>query len=377
MTEVLPTEISLALTKSIAINFIVLSPNKTKLALVREFVSISRAEKRFKKPSNFIEVYHVTKHAPTFVKSFIEIEQINGLDWVDDNHLVSGTNYSTINVYSSRTGSKVIQDLTDFGPITALKVDRENKLIFTGTEYGYVCIYKYDLARRRAPLFMKMQNVNEPITSIDFRVVPISKSEKTDGDNGNDSDEGEQPKYDITTYGASGPYLVVWMSDKVEKIKVSDNDECPVWTILALQNGDIVCGDKSGRLSIYETENFTCKQYIKALDADILCLTKNSGETELACSGKDPTIRKLQRHSNGDWLLTNKINMHERDVRSLVFLNPDNLFSGGLDSSLALSKLVYPNNVKTLIKFIVNPDHMGQIDAPRPCDVQKRSKFES
>lgn len=260
---------------------------------------------------NCIEVYKNFR----LLNTITETEQIRGIDFFDENKIISVTS-KVISLYNVSTGKKSTRFLTDYGDINCVKCARKTGYIFTGTSAGFAVVYH--IKEGAIEKLAQMPQVNSPITCIDVRI---------------------KKKDDITIFGGCKSELVVWdmaIRTVSEKINVSDG-KYPILCLLSLSNNDIVVSDESGTLSIYETVAFTCKQHLKASKQDIRCLAKNKDESEIVCAGKDSILRKLRKLLDGKWIFTDKIYAHTHPVNAVAFISVKGIVSGGIDTSLVHS----------------------------------------
>lgn len=371
-----------------SINCMALSPCKRFLAVIRGFANVRAALERLTCPVCTIEIYKIYGGVSIPTVCILKIHQLESLQsiaWFDEASVVTVSINQNINIYSTKTGKLLFQEMSDYGPIYCLKHEPSMSLLFTGTEYGYVNVYKCNYEKMKISFLKVMVKVPNRILSLDCYIKEIDinkrpkmskkktkrrkKSPQTDSSDSSSSsssdDDLEQVGHDVKVFGGSLGDVVVWdlrTGSISETIHIGD--EAVVWALLTTKNGEIVIGDSTGATSIYDANSLTCKQRVSLHTADVLCLAKTENENEIFISGIDNVIRSIAKYADNDmWVPKTKRHIHTHDVRSLATYKDTELFSGGSDFFLAHS--CYPDAKKTFfmpnltenLKFS-NPDEL-------------------
>jgi U3 small nucleolar RNA-associated protein 4 len=114
-----------------------------------------------------------------------------------------------------------------------------------------------------------------------------------------------------------------------------------VWAVRCLPNGDIVSGDSTGQLRIWDTNNYSLFQSIQAHKADILDLVVSANGQMIITGGADQRtaayrLYDLQKGGKAQrWAETMHRRFHEHDVRAMASFDSKEIsviVSGGLDT---------------------------------------------
>lgn len=338
-----------------------------KLALVKQS---STHEAKLTEDLSFIEIYTVRpSFTPKLVQTITEYESITAVFFLNTKTLLTVSKQQTINFFSLKKGIKTATSITDYGPILCAKFCPKQKLLFTGTGYGYVAIYSIAADDCTVTPVSRLQKVNAPINSLDFSVqtdVEVSSQSKSNQtstrvlrstkrkratSSDSDSDDAEDTHHDdegldklnLTIYGSSLTGIVVWdyrSKTIVETLKVGKK-LCQVPVLITMNNGDIVSGDTSGKITIFDRKSLTCRQTAQILNGSITSIATNSSNSLLVVSGRDPTLVVLKRDKkvNEDFVVFEKIDLHQREVTSIKFVSKNDLFTSSLDGVLARLKV--------------------------------------
>jgi U3 small nucleolar RNA-associated protein 4 len=113
-----------------------------------------------------------------------------------------------------------------------------------------------------------------------------------------------------------------------------------VWAVRCLPNGDIVSGDSTGQLKVWDSNNYSLVQSIQAHKADILDLSVSASGQMIITGGADQ--RTVTYHLYGPqkgqkgqrWAQIMHRRFHEHDVRAMASFESKEIsvvVSGGLD----------------------------------------------
>jgi U3 small nucleolar RNA-associated protein 4 len=114
-----------------------------------------------------------------------------------------------------------------------------------------------------------------------------------------------------------------------------------VWAVRCLPNGDIVSGDSTGQLRIWDTNNYSLIQSIQAHKADILDLVVSANGQMIITGGADQRtaayrLYDLQKGGKAQrWAQIMHRRFHEHDVRAMASFDSKEIsvvVSGGLDT---------------------------------------------
>lgn len=227
------------------------------------------------------------------------------------------------------------------GPTWCLALSPNKQKLAAGTEDGYVCLF----------------NVNEN------RVLYDKSLAKQEGR--------------ILSIGwhLSGNYIVTGSVNCVRLWSLKDGRvtrcsmgqtrgrEIIVWCVAILDDMTIVSGDSRGKTCFWNSTLGTMTQYVQTHKADVLSLVICPEQKSLYVAGVDPTIVQVKLVQTGSksgrkecWMRSLPRSIHTHDVRAMALTTNGKLYSGGVDTVLALS--YYPP--KTVIKYRALP-HPGSI----------------
>jgi U3 small nucleolar RNA-associated protein 4 len=93
-----------------------------------------------------------------------------------------------------------------------------------------------------------------------------------------------------------------------------------VWSVRCLKNGDIVSGDSTGRICIWDGKTYTLAQRLQSHDHDVLSLAVNADGTRIFSGGMDRRIAMHQTvaGSKGRWTKAWHRRYHEHDVKAMA-----------------------------------------------------------
>lgn len=355
--------------KPLGITHLALNSGKGLIAIVRKLYCKNDQENL---RVRYIEIYRMLSKL-VLVHSFVEYDQVTGIEWLSKDVLVTVSLEQTINVYSIKTGQKIFSTITDYGPISSMKLSLGQNLLLTGTEYGYVAAYRIGEKNKSVEPINKMVKINGPVSFLDIHITlndgkkpetrakviankPTKRKRATTSDGESESEEDEDDSVneylsdsEILIFGASGGDVVVWNYHKKTIIDtVHIGEDISVNALLTLSNGEVVVGDSSGTVSVLDTSTLTCRYSTSVLETEVLCLTKSFDENSLLVSGQDSAIIIMQRDkSNRDeYRLKEKIEAHTNRITSLCFWSKKGFLSGSLEGFLSRYKRGKENRLK-------------------------------
>ena len=98
--------------------------------------------------------------------------------------------------------------------------------------------------------------------------------------------------------------------------------EIIVWSVVVLQNGNIVSGDSTGELRIWDGKTYTLIQRIKSHRQDILSLATGQDGTTIVSGGMDrrTVVYKRIDKRKGRWAEVGHRRYHTHDVKTMATL---------------------------------------------------------
>ena len=96
----------------------------------------------------------------------------------------------------------------------------------------------------------------------------------------------------------SQPTTVLWLAGReLRRItaSVDAEPELCIWSAAILPNGDIVSGDSSGRVSIWDPKFGSLVQSLHQHDADVLCVATSPDGSHIFASGIDSQVAAFGR----------------------------------------------------------------------------------
>ena len=139
------------------------------------------------------------------------------------------------------------------------------------------------------------------------------------------------------------------------KVDKSKTESTLVWSVLYLPvTNQIVSGDSTGSVKIWDFEHATLVQSLKPHEADVLCLATDATNSLLFSAGVDRKIFQFSREATGStaskvttannsrWTVSSNRLLHSNDVRALCSYQArgtDILISGGTDRTFIINSL--------------------------------------
>lgn len=368
------------------------SPEKVLLAARRGYLN----PKDINGPFSQLDLYDITsKSQPKYVHTIIEYEDITGLSWLDEKHLISVSLQATINIYNIKSGTKVKSMTTDYGPITSFKHSVANNVLVTGTEYGYAAVYKIGTKDRSIECVNKMVKVTEMIAAIDFQIKPrplpakklaVSKkpsdllkhakrkgaesSEESENDDDDDSDTeksdgGFFEMNDLVIYGGYLDKLVAWDFHRttiLDTVVVGNK----VSSIVVLRSGNIAVADVAGYLGIIDHITFTCRQSDRLFESSILTLATNYKNSTIVAAGHEPIIAILKIDKSSEakdlYILREKLRDHSAPVASSLFTTKREFFTASDDNKVVKFRLARSDGALKMKRFNLMPTYKNKMN---------------
>ncbi|KAL2271059.1 hypothetical protein VTJ83DRAFT_430 [Remersonia thermophila] len=111
-----------------------------------------------------------------------------------------------------------------------------------------------------------------------------------------------------------------------------------VWAVKCLPNGDIVSGDSTGQVCIWDGKTYTQAQRIQSHTQDVLCLTVSADGSRIVSGGMDrrTAIYEPIAGQAGRWSKVFHRRYHQHDVKAMASFESKNMsvvVSGGSDSN--------------------------------------------
>jgi U3 small nucleolar RNA-associated protein 4 len=115
--------------------------------------------------------------------------------------------------------------------------------------------------------------------------------------------------------------------------------EIIVWSVKVLQNGNIVSGDSTGELRIWDGKTYTLMQRVKGHKQDILSLATSFDGSTIVSGGMDrrTVVYKRVGKGKGRWAEVGHRRYHSHDVKTMASLEYKGMsvvVSGGKENIL-------------------------------------------
>lgn len=116
---------------------------------------------------------------------------------------------------------------------------------------------------------------------------------------------------------------------------VGGSKEIIVWSLQCLPNGNIVSGDSTGQLTIWDGKTYTQMQRIQGHKQDILSLAVSSNGKSILSGGMDrrTVLYKMNTEQNQRWAKAFARRLHDHDVKSMASFETGSMsvvLSGGM-----------------------------------------------
>lgn len=366
---------------------------------------------------NIIELYKTSTYGPPKLQSSMTVcEKISGIFWSSKNDILTTSKQQTICLYSASSGTLMKSLITDYGPILCSHYCRRTNLLFTGTEFGYVVVYRE--LNGEIEYLSKMVKINGPITCIGSFVTwkpdsggpsspkrirkpyMLKRKKKCRLDEGeiesseeeSDTDEDIEVKEtenvhsapinhkpEIKIYGACLSELIVFdfqtksITDTI-RVRYNGPKETPkidkygrpktipvfkISSLMVLNNGDVVVGDSKGSISIFNYNSLTCKQTTKILDCEITSLSKDPYKgNKFLVSGRRPYVilMKSSTSDRSEFKIMDRAYLHKTgSINCMSSITFKNYLVGGENGVLMSCNVQTVSNVKQLVKHGLLP----------------------
>jgi len=265
-----------------------------------------------------------------------EESSVEALVWCN-RRLFSAGLHGFILEYDLSTLQPKLHTAVTGGPTWCLALSPDKNKLAAGTEEGYVCLF--DITEEGL-LY------DRTLEKQDGRILNIAWHKSGD--------------YVVT---GSVDFIRLWSLDKgqVTRFPVgrdSRNKETIVWCVAILDNMTIVSGDSRGKTSFWDGKLGTLLDSVQTHKAHVQCLQVAPNQRSVYVAGVDPDIVEVNFVETGSksgrkhrWIKSVSRRIHTHDVRCLILTGENKLFSGGVDTYLAMSH--YPP--KVCIKYPALP----------------------
>lgn len=173
--------------------------------------------------------------------------------------------------------------------------------------------------------------------------------------------------------GCSDARIRCWSTSKDNKGRImgtmrvdkSKTESTLVWSINILEKRrQIVSGDSTGTVKVWDIDNFTLLQSFQNHEADILCITNDVNEEKFFTAGVDRKIHQfnlisLNNKKNSKWVHSYNRLLHSNDVRSMAIFESKGynfLISGGVEKSIVIQSISQFHDGKYR-KLLLNQQH--------------------
>ena len=139
-----------------------------------------------------------------------------------------------------------------------------------------------------------------------------------------------------------------------------------VWSVKCLPNGNVVSGDSTGQVCIWDGKTYTQSQRISSHKADVLSLTISADGNSVLSGGMDrrTVLHRPGTGTAGRWVKVWGRRYHEHDVKSMASFEGGNIsavVSGGPDARPVVLPLkdIGRSNHRTLPALPLQPPLLG------------------
>lgn len=283
---------------------------------------------------------------------------IEGLAWAinDDDkvpRLFSIGGSSILTEWNLKTGLPLKNYDCNAGIIWCLKVNQANDKIAVGCDNGSVVLIDISGGLGSLEHDIILQRQSSRVLSIDFN-------------------------QNLQVFGGCADAKIrCWSIDKSNKsatrgrlmgtMKVDksvNRESTLIWTIKVLpKRNQLVSGDSTGSLKIWDLKYLTLLQSLDSHKADILCLSCDLKEEKLFSAGIDRKIINFN-FIQDKWVnACNKVS-HANDIRSIASYESKTLnllVSGGVDKSIIINSVKFFNNNKIQKKLPIALQYQNNI----------------
>ncbi|KAG7666453.1 UTP4 [[Candida] subhashii] len=242
---------------------------------------------------------------------------------------VGGSTYIT--EWNLSTGKPITNYDCNAGIIWSIDVSSNNQKLAVGCDDGSVVIV--DISG--GPGFMEYDLICQ---RQDARVLSIKWDNKN------------QPARLVG--GCADGRIRVWSADGETKGRIlgtmrvdkSKTESTLVWSLSVMENkGQLISGDSTGSVKIWDLENYTLLQSFKVHDADVLCLVHDVNEEKIFSGGVDRKIHQfdlISTKTSSKWVHSFNRLLHSNDIRSMsIYENKGGygfLVSGGVERAIVV-----------------------------------------
>lgn len=161
---------------------------------------------------------------------------------------------------------------------------------------------------------------------------------------------------DLIVGGCSDARIRCWSTSKDDRGRIlgtmrvdkSKTESTLVWSINILEKRrQIVSGDSTGTVKIWDLDHFSLLQSFQNHEADILCITNDANEEKIFTAGVDRRIHQfnlinMNNKNSTKWVHSYNRLLHSNDVRSMAVFESKGynfLISGGVEKSIVIQSL--------------------------------------
>jgi len=124
-----------------------------------------------------------------------------------------------------------------------------------------------------------------------------------------------------------------------------------VWSVKCLPNGDIVSGDSTGQVCIWDGKTYTQAQRIQSHTQDVLCLSVSADGSKIVSGGMDrrTAVYEPITGQSGRWSKVFHRRYHQHDVKAMASFEGKGMsvvVSGGMPVSLPAACMCVSERVK-------------------------------
>ncbi|KAI5969049.1 UTP4 [Candida margitis] len=130
------------------------------------------------------------------------------------------------------------------------------------------------------------------------------------------------------------------------RVDKSKTESTLVWTLNVLpKKNQLVSGDSTGHIKIWDLKFFSLMQSFKIHDADVLCIASDAKEERFFSAGIDRKIHQydlLSSKSSSKWVHSFNRLLHSNDIRSMAIMESKSfkvLVSGGVEKAITIQPI--------------------------------------
>ncbi|KAI5967024.1 UTP4 [Candida pseudojiufengensis] len=279
---------------------------------------------------------------------------IEGLCWTKDSRLFSIGGSTYITEWDLKTGKPLINYDCNAGIIWSIDVNESNDKLAVGCDDGSVVLV----------------DISGGIGSLEYNMICQRQDARVLSIKWNKNDQ--------IVGGCADGRIRVWSNNPETKGRIlgtmrvdkSKTESTLVWSLDILKNkNQLISGDSTGHIKIWDLKYFTLIQSFKIHDADILTIVSDVKEEKFYSAGIDRKIHQfelLKSKSNYKWVHTYNRLLHANDIRSMAIFESKNLHilvSGGVERAIIVQNLQQFHDGK-FKKLLVNQQKSNVVLVP-------------